>query len=343
MKELIFWLIYLVTVATISYKILKSISYFNADFRKSNVKNLYEKLSVIQVLDEVFIDINENNRKKMEKANFIYVIEKNRKDLKNEIEKIYKGNYEIIEVDQDSTYFERLNRALEVSREYFLVIKDSLELKGNIDEIVRELSTENFAVNGLIYDNSRGYGKIAKSFFNWHSLFSYLSLGELGFGESLNLYFFGGKSKFFVDNRILSSSNQNSSDLTEKLILNGLDVFQTRTIAENKSKVKNRIEFFDIIGEEVERILSVAKDSTSFRVYILTLFPFIMPSIIFCYSLFLGINYTILVTGTLFIKAIDTFVIRKSMEESQKGLGEIFIEVVFDIFGILFLFIRKSR
>lgn len=343
MKELIFWLIYLITVAITSYKILKSISYFNADYRKTSVKNLYEKLSVIQLVEGFSLEINEKNREVFGKANFIYVIDKNRGALKNKIEKSSKENYEIVEVDEDSTYFERINKALEISREYFIVLKDTLEVKNNPDEIIRELSTENFAVNGLIYDNSSGYGKISKSFFNWHSLFSYLSLGELGLGESLNLYFFGGKAQFFIENKILSSSNQNSSDVTEKLILNGLDVFQSRVIAENNGKIDNRIAFFDNIGEEIERILAVAKESTSIRVYFITLFPFVLSSLVFIYSLFLNLNFTILVLGTFFIKAIDTYVIRKSMEQRQRGLSEIFVEVFMDVIGVFLLFIRKSR
>lgn len=355
MKEMIFWGLYLSSAGVIIYKILKTLNYFNAKFKERNVDALYKQLSVIQIIED-FEEVTEfvikNNIKTLKGSCFIFILEKDKnvymKKLEEVLGKEENLSFEILKVDNNINIKEKLKIALELSKEYTLILNGNIEIQGNINEMLEELVLNEFIVNGLTYENEAAgfFEGLKGAFYNWHSLFAYLSLAEIGKEERVNFDFFAGRTKTLVDSKIFDDFKEYEVDEVEmaKLISGkGINIFQSRVVGKNRNKTKDRLDFYDSIGKEVEVILNLLKDTTDIKVYFLTIFPIILPGLTFLCSLLMGKTYMFLVVGSLLIKSIDTYVIRKSMVEKTVGLGEIFREIFVDIFGVIFIFFRKSR
>lgn len=355
MKEIIFWILYLSSTAVIIYKILKALNYFNAKFKKRDIDYLYEELSIVQIIENFddFIENNiKNNIKNLKNCHFIFILEKNKTGYKGILENIIKSQkelkYEIIEVEKNLTINEKFKEGIKFAKTFVLVLNENIEIQGSISEILEELSVKEFIVNGLTYETNenKAFTGLKEAFFNWHSFFAYLALAEIGKGKRVNPIFFASKTKTFLDYEILEKLKDDKIDGVEfaKLVMDeGIDVFQSRVLGKCSSNIKNRIDFVDYIGNEVEDFLAITKDTTDLRVYFLTIVPIVLPSITFFYSLCIGINYLILISVSLLLKAIDTYMIKKIMIEKTVSIREIFREVFIDIFGIIFIFFRKSR
>lgn len=355
MRELIFWILYGISVIAIVYRINKALLYFNGKLKKKNVENLLSELSIIQFIDNFGIGIEsniKNNMKKLNKSNFIFVIEKERRDIINKIEKVMKKgefiNFVIVEVEENQNYGQKLETALEEAKEYVIVLDENIELEGNISEILEELSIKNFVVNGLLYGAKEGKALtgLNTAFYNSHRIFTDLSLAEVEKTQRVNKKFWCFRKESILDKEIFLKLTENPIDefeLAQILKEKNTDIFQSRVVGKNSYEVKNFNDFIESIGEEVEGFYSIVKDTVSLSVHVLTIIPLVLPSITLIYASFLGRNYVILVITSLLLKAIDTYVIRKLIVEKPLWYGEILREFIIDIFGVIIVFFRKSR
>ena len=79
MRELIFWILYGISVIAIVYRINKALLYFNGRLKKKNTEVLLPELSIIQFIEGIgeSIELNIiNNMKKLSKSSFIFVIDR---------------------------------------------------------------------------------------------------------------------------------------------------------------------------------------------------------------------------------------------------------------------------
>ena len=355
MRELIFWILYGISAIAIVYRINKALLYFNGKLKKKNTEILLPELSIIQFIDNFGIGIESNiinNMKKLNKSTFIFVIEKEKIDIINKIEKIMKkeeySNFVIIEVEGNLNYGRKLERALDEAKQFVIVLDENIEVEGNISEILEELSIKNFVVNGLLYGAKEGKALVGLStaFYNNHKIFTDLSLAEVEKTQRVNRKFWSFRKETILDNQIFLELTENTVDefeLAKILKEKNVDIFQSRVVGKNSYEVKDFSDFTDNIGEEVEGFYSTVKDTISLSVHVLTIIPLILPSITLIYASFLGMSYVTLVITSLLLKAADTYVIRKLIVEKTLWYGEILREFIIDIFGIIIVFFRKSR
>lgn len=355
MRELIFWILYGISAIAIVYRINKALLYFNGKLKKKNTEILLPELSIIQFIDNFGIGIESNiinNMKKLSKSTFIFVIEKEKIDIINKIEKIMKkeeySNFVIIEVEGNLNYGRKLERALDEAKQFVIVLDENIEVEGNISEILEELSIKNFVVNGLLYGAKEGKALVGLStaFYNNHKIFTDLSLAEVEKTQRVNRKFWSFRKETILDNQIFLELTENTIDefeLAKILKEKNVDIFQSRVVGKNSYEVKDFSDFTDNIGEEVEGFYSTVKDTISLSVHVLTIIPLILPSITLIYASFLGMSYVTLVITSLLLKAADTYVIRKLIVEKTLWYGEILREFIIDIFGIIIVFFRKSR
>ena len=355
MRELIFWILYGISVIAIVYRINKALLYFNGRLKKKNTEVLLPELSIIQFIEGIgeSIELNIiNNMKKLSKSSFIFVIEKDKTNIINKIEKIMKkgeySNFIIVEVEENLNYGRKLETALEEAKQYVIVLDENIELEGNISEILEELSIKSFVVNGLLYGAKEGKALVGLStaFYNSHRIFTDLSLAEVEKTQRVNKKFWCFRKETILDNHIFLELTENTVDefeLAQILKEKNIDVFQSRVVGKNSYEVMDFSDFTENIGEEVEGFYSTVKDTVSLSVHVLTIIPLVLPSITLIYASFLGMSYVTLVITSLLLKAADTYVIRKLIVEKTLWYGEILREFIIDIFGIIIVFFRKSR
>lgn len=346
MKETLFWILYIGTLLMVAYKISKALSYYHADYKKKDTKKLYKELSVIQIIEDYNHEIQEKNRNTLKGVQYIYVVDKSNKGIIEEIQEKNYEDYILIEVDEGLSALGKIQKGIESARDYFIVLDEYVEFLDKPDEILQEIESGDFVANGLLYEKEKSsfYGQIKNSYSNWHSLFAYLALGEIGLGESINFAYFAGKKKEFLENNLLNSLEvEDEHSLTNRLILYGYSIFQSRAKAINRRVIGDRIEFMDRFGFEIERLLLLSREATSMRVYYVTLFLMVLPSILLLYSTFVGFNYFILVLVSLLVKATDNFLIRKMSFGEKNFISNVVGEMFNDIFGILLILYRKSR
>lgn len=355
MRELIFWILYGISVIAIVYRINKALLYFNGRLKKKNTEVLLPELSIIQFIEGIgeSIELNIiNNMKKLSKSSFIFVIEKDKTNIINKIEKIMKkgeySNFVIIEVEENLNYGRKLETALEEAKQYVIVLDENVELEGNISEILEELSIKSFVVNGLLYGAKEGKALVGLStaFYNSHRIFTDLSLAEVEKTQRVNKKFWCFRKETILDNHIFLELTENTIDefeLANILKEKNIDIFQSRVVGKNSYEVTDFSDFTENIGEEVEGFYSTVKDTVSLSVHVLAIIPLVLPSITLIYAGFLGMNYVTLVITSLLLKAADTYVIRKLIVEKTLWYGEILREFIIDVFGIIIVFFRKSR
>ena len=355
MRELIFWILYGISVIAIVYRINKALLYFNGRLKKKNTEVLLPELSIIQFIEDIgeSIELNIiNNMKKLSKSSFIFVIEKDKTNIINKIEKIMKkgeySNFVIIEVEENLNYGRKLETALEEAKQYVIVLDENIELEGNISEILEELSIKSFVVNGLLYGAKEGKALVGLStaFYNSNRIFTDLSLAEVEKTQRVNKKFWCFRKETILDNHIFLELTENTVDefeLAQILKEKNIDVFQSRVVGKNSYEVTDFSDFTENIGEEVEGFYSTVKDTVSLSVHVLAIIPLVLPSITLIYASFLGMNYVTLVITSLLLKAADTYVIRKLIVEKTLWYGEILREFIIDVFGVIIVFFRKSR
>ena len=355
MRELIFWILYGISAIAIVYRINKALLYFNGRLKKKNTEVLLPELSIIQFIEGIgeSIELNIiNNMKKLSKSNFIFVIEKDKTNIINKIEKIMKkgeySNFVIIEVEENLNYGRKLETALEEAKQYVIVLDENIELEGNISEILEELSIKSFVVNGLLYGAKEGKALVGLStaFYNSHRIFTDLSLAEVEKTQRVNKKFWCFRKETILDNHIFLELTENIVDefeLANILKEKNIDIFQSRVVGKNSYEVIDFSDFTENIGEEVEGFYSTVKDTVSLSVHVLAIIPLVLPSIALIYASFLGMNYVTLVITSLLLKAADTYVIRKLIVEKTLWYGEILREFIIDVFGVIIVFFRKSR
>ena len=355
MRELIFWILYGISVIAIVYRINKALLYFNGRLKKKNTEVLLPELSIIQFVEGIgeSVELNIiNNMKKLSKSSFIFVIEKDKTNIINKIEKIMKkgecSNFIVVEVEENLNYGRKLETALEEAKQYVIVLDENIELEGNISEILEELSIKSFVVNGLLYGAKEGKALVGLStaFYNSHRIFTDLSLAEVEKTQRVNKKFWCFRKETILDNHIFLELTENTIDefeLANILKEKNIDIFQSRVVGKNSYEVTDFSDFTENIGEEVEGFYSTVKDTVSLSVHVLTIIPLVLPSITLIYASFLGMNYATLVITSLLLKAADTYVIRKLIVEKTLWYGEILREFIIDVFGVIIVFFRKSR
>ena len=355
MRELIFWILYGISVIAIVYRINKALLYFNGRLKKKNTEVLLPELSIIQFIEGIgeSVELNIiNNMKKLSKSSFIFVIEKDKTNIINKIEKIMKkgeySNFIIVEVEENLNYGRKLETALEEAKQYVIVLDENIEVEGNISEILEELSIKSFVVNGLLYGAKEGKALVGLStaFYNSHRIFTDLSLAEVEKTQRVNKKFWCFRKETILDNHIFLELTENTIDefeLANILKEKNIDIFQSRVVGKNSYEVIDFSDFTETMGEEVEGFYSTVKDTVSLSVHVLTIIPLVLPSITLIYASFLGMNYATLVITSLLLKAADTYVIRKLIVEKTLWYGEILREFIIDVFGVIIVFFRKSR
>lgn len=354
MKELIFWVLYILTVIVVVYRFSKAFLYFNAKFKKKNTENLLPSVSVIVFLDEYNDKIESNikqNLKKMNKSNFIFVLDVDRKDIVKQVEQLMKKmeffNFELIEIKFNISYNKKLESALENAKDYIIVLDPYIEIESNISEILEELSFHNYIVNGLIHGVGRenNFEKIYSSFYNEHSFFGSLAIAEVVGAKRINSMFWCFKKESLDKKGILEKLNSEELeefDLAEIVLSEQIGIFQSRVIGKCNMKLCNFSEFSDKIGREVEGYMNIIKNIMSIKVHSLVVLPIILASLTIIYSFFLGFSYVLLVLVSLLLKIIDSCIIRKFLIDKNAGYFEIFWEFISNILGIVLIFFRKS-
>ena len=353
MKEFIFWALYIISVVIIIYRINKALIYFNAKFKRGNTDYLLSEVSVIQIITENRKDLRknlENNIRKMAASNFLFVVTKDNNEIKEEMRIIIEenNNCRLIEIDENLSFGEKLGVALEKSKNYVLILDEYIELEGDISEIIGELSMNKFIVNGLIYSAKEGNILVGlnSAFHNSHRIFTDLSLAEKGMLNRLNRKFFAAKKDIFLESRIIEYFKEeyiNEVEIVKEASEKGITVFQSRVIGRDNYEASDSTKFSDSIGDELDGFRNIRRESLSPLVYILTVIPVFLPSLTLFYSANLGGGYIALVVVSLFLKAIDTYFIRKGMVDRTLWYGEVFREFFIDVFGIIFVFYKKSR
>lgn len=355
MTIVLFWVLYFVSVVGIVLRINKSLNYWNVKFKKRNIEELLAEVSVIQILEKSsaeFEDILENNIKKFKESHFLFLVEKNREDIKSSIEKVTKKNeklnYEIVEVEPDENRFVKLEKGLNKAKKFTIILDGNIEIEGNIDEIIEELVANDFIVNGLVYNakENKMLAGFNGTFLNWHKLFSDLSLADSGKIAGINSEFYAARTKSLIEYGVfekLKNKDYEDRELVKIALDNNMKILQSRVVGRIHNETNSFSKFVDSIGKEVEVMLDFLRDEINFTSYIIVAVPIIFPALTFLLSINLGLNYLLLVIVSLLIKSIDSYFMRRLMTEKSVGLAEIFREFLIDIFGIVFILFRKSR
>ena len=322
----LFYILLTMTIILLILKLISSLIYFCKVDRFGKTELDEKKYTVLQPILSGDPRLEEDltaNLKNTTDMKFIWLVDKSDKVAINTVENILKDkNYSNrIEVYYLDNVPQELNPKIfklaqvvdKIKTEYSIILDDDAVIdRKKLDELtLYEKDKSEWIVTGIPFNyNIKGfYSKLISAFINSNSIFSYFSLSFLKENKTINGMFYILRTNILKKYSAFDEIKYWLCDdlaLATYLLSKNVKIIQSTIFCNVRNTVPNLKRYILLMKRWLLFSNVYMKNAFSLKFLLIILLPALLPTILLFFSLYLGVNYLVIVLN-LFIGKIALF------------------------------------
>ena len=322
----LFYILLTMTIILLLLKLISSLIYFCKVDRFGKTELDEKKYTVIQPILSGDPRLKEDltaNLKNTTDMNFIWLIDKSDKiaiDMVGNIlkDKNYLNRIDVYYLDDvpqevNPKIFKLAQVVDKIKTEYSIILDDDAVIdRKKIDELsVYEKDETEWIVTGIPFNyNIKGfYSKLISAFINSNSIFSYFSLSFLKENKTINGMFYILRTNILKKYSAFDEIKYWLCDdlaLATYLLSKNVKIIQSTIFCNVRNTVPNLKRYILLMKRWLLFSNVYMKNAFSLKFLLIILLPALLPTILLFFSLYLGVNYLVIVLN-LFIGKIALF------------------------------------
>ena len=322
----LFYVLLTITIILLILKLFFSFAYFYKidKFEKTEINE--KKYTVLQPILSGDPRLEEDltaNLKNTTDMKFIWLVDKSDKVAINTVENILKDKnysnrievYYLDDVPQELNpkIFKLAQVVDKIKTEYSIILDDDAVIdRKKLDELsVYEKDKSEWIVTGIPFNyNIKGfYSKLISAFINSNSIFSYFSLSFLKENKTINGMFYILRTNILKKYSAFDEIKYWLCDdlaLATYLLSKNIKIIQSTIFCNVRNTVPNLKRYILLMKRWLLFSNVYMKNAFSLKFLLIILLPALLPTILLFFSLYLGVNYLVIVLN-LFIGKIALF------------------------------------
>ena len=322
----LFYVLLTITIILLILKLFFSFAYFYKidKFEKTEINE--KKYTVLQPILSGDPRLEEDliaNLKNTTDMKFIWLVDKSDKVAINTVENILKDKnysnrievYYLDDVPQEVNpkIFKLAQVVDKIKTDYSIILDDDAVIdRKKLDELsVYEKDKSEWIVTGIPFNyNIKGfYSKLISAFINSNSIFSYFSLSFLKENKTINGMFYILRTNILKKYSAFDEIKYWLCDdlaLATYLLSKNVKIIQSTIFCNVRNTVPNLKRYILLMKRWLLFSNVYMKNAFSLKFLLIILLPALLPTILLFFSLYLGVNYLVIVLN-LFIGKIALF------------------------------------
>ena len=322
----LFYVLLTITIILLILKLFFSFAYFYKidKFEKTEINE--KKYTVLQPIlsgDPRLEEDLKANLKNTIDMNFIWLVDKSDKVAIDTVENILKDKnysnrievYYLDDVPQELNpkIFKLAQVVDKIKTEYSIILDDDAVIdRKKLDELsVYEKDKSEWIATGIPFNyNIKGfYSKLISAFINSNSIFSYFSLSFLKENKTINGMFYILRTDILKKYSAFDEIKYWLCDdlaLATYLLSKNVKIIQSTIFCNVRNTVPNLKRYILLMKRWLLFSNVYMKNAFSLKFLLIILLPALLPTILLFFSLYLGVNYLVMVLN-LFIGKIALF------------------------------------
>ena len=322
----LFYILLTMTIILLILKLIFSLIYFCKVDRFEKTELDEKKYTVIQPILSGDPRLEEDltaNLKNTSNMNFIWLIDKSDKiaiDMVGNIlkDKNYLNRIDVYYLDDvpqevNPKIFKLAQVVDKIKTEYSIILDDDAVIdRKKLDELtLYEKDETEWIVTGIPFNyNIKGfYSKLISAFINSNSIFSYFSLSFLKENKTINGMFYILRTNILKKYSAFDEIKYWLCDdlaLATYLLSKNVKIIQSTIFCNVRNTVPNLKRYILLMKRWLLFSNVYMKNAFSLKFLLIILLPALLPTILLFFSLYLGVNYLVIVLN-LFIGKIALF------------------------------------
>ena len=322
----LFYILLTMTIILLLLKLISSLIYFCKVDRFGKTELDEKKYTVIQPILSGDPRLKEDltaNLKNTSNMNFIWLIDKSDKiaiDMVGNIlkDKNYLNRIDVYYLDDvpqevNPKIFKLAQVVDKIKTEYSIILDDDAVIdRKKLDELtLYEKDETEWIVTGIPFNyNIKGfYSKLISAFINSNSIFSYFSLSFLKENKTINGMFYILRTNILKKYSAFDEIKYWLCDdlaLATYLLSKNVKIIQSTIFCNVRNTVPNLKRYILLMKRWLLFSNVYMKNAFSLKFLLIILLPALLPTILLFFSLYLGVNYLVIVLN-LFIGKIALF------------------------------------
>ena len=322
----LFYILLTITIILLLLKLISSLIYFCKVDRFGKTELDEKKYTVLQPILSGDPRLEEDltaNLKNTTDMKFIWLVDKSDKVAINTVENILKDKnysnrievYYLDDVPQELNpkIFKLAQVVDKIKTEYSIILDDDAVIdRKKLDELsVYEKDKSEWIVTGIPFNyNIKGfYSKLISAFINSNSIFSYFSLSFLKENKTINGMFYILRTNILKKYSAFDEIKYWLCDdlaLATYLLSKNIKIIQSTIFCNVRNTVPNLKRYILLMKRWLLFSNVYMKNAFSLKFLLIILLPALLPTILLFFSLYLGVNYLVIVLN-LFIGKIALF------------------------------------
>lgn len=322
----LFYILLAMTIILLILKLIFSLIYFCKVDRFGKTELDEKKYTVLQPILSGDPRLEEDltaNLKNTTDMKFIWLVDKSDKVAINTVENILKDKnysnrievYYLDDVPQELNpkIFKLAQVVDKIKTEYSIILDDDAVIdRKKLDELtLYEKDKSEWIVTGIPFNyNIKGfYSKLISAFINSNSIFSYFSLSFLKENKTINGMFYILRTNILKKYSAFDEIKYWLCDdlaLATYLLSKNVKIIQSTIFCNVRNTVPNLKRYILLMKRWLLFSNVYMKNAFSLKFLLIILLPALLPTILLFFSLYLGVNYLVIVLN-LFIGKIALF------------------------------------
>ena len=322
----LFYILLTMTIILLILKLISSLIYFCKVDRFGKTELDEKKYTVLQPILSGDPRLEEDltaNLKNTTDMKFIWLVDKSDKVAINTVENILKDKnysnrievYYLDDVPQELNpkIFKLAQVVDKIKTEYSIILDDDAVIdRKKLDELtLYEKDKSEWIVTGIPFNyNIKGfYSKLISAFINSNSIFSYFSLSFLKENKTINGMFYILRTNILKKYSAFDEIKYWLCDdlaLATYLLSKNVKIIQSTIFCNVRNTVPNLKRYILLMKRWLLFSNVYMKNAFSLKFLLIILLPALLPTILLFFSLYLGVNYLVIVLN-LFIGKIALF------------------------------------
>ena len=322
----LFYFLLTITIILLILKLFFSFAYFYKIDKLEKTVIDEKKYTVLQPIlsgDPRLEEDLKANLKNTTDMNFIWLVDKSDKVAINTVESILKDKnysnrievYYLDDVPQELNpkIFKLAQVVDKIKTEYSIILDDDAVIdRKKLDELsVYEKDKSEWIATGIPFNyNIKGfYSKLISAFINSNSIFSYFSLSFLKENKTINGMFYILRTDILKKYSAFDEIKYWLCDdlaLATYLLSKKVKIIQSTIFCNVRNTVPNLKRYILLMKRWLLFSNVYMKNAFSLKFLLIILLPALLPTILLFFSLYLGVNYLVIVLN-LFIGKIALF------------------------------------
>ena len=322
----LFYFLLTITIILLILKLFFSFAYFYKIDKLEKTEIDEKKYTVLQPIlsgDPRLEEDLKANLKNTTDMNFIWLVDKSDKVSINTVESILKDKnysnrievYYLDDVPQELNpkIFKLAQVVDKIKTEYSIILDDDAVIdRKKLDELsVYEKDKSEWIATGIPFNyNIKGfYSKLISAFINSNSIFSYFSLSFLKENKTINGMFYILRTDILKKYSAFDEIKYWLCDdlaLATYLLSKNVKIIQSTIFCNVRNTVPNLKRYILLMKRWLLFSNVYMKNAFSLKFLLIILLPALLPTILLFFSLYLGVNYLVMVLN-LFIGKIALF------------------------------------